>query len=79
MKTKTIYYALWDMQCNRQMATGLNATSKEEVKKGLWSYFEPDREEVFQTDDIDLIDLQLLLDVGEFLLMESEEPFEELD
>ncbi len=79
MKTKTVYFALWDKQCNRQMATGLNETSKEGVKNELWSYLAPDREEVFQTNDINDVDLKLLLDVGEFHLMESDVPFDELD
>jgi hypothetical protein len=70
-----MYYALWDTQTDCRMATGLNCTSKEDVKVELWEYFSPDREEVFLTDDIDDINLELLLEVGEFLLEESEIPF----
>ncbi len=74
---KTVYYSLWDLQVNRRMGTGLNCTTKEEIKEGLWDFFESDREEVFLTDDINEVSLNLLLEVGEFRLDTSEEPFEE--
>jgi hypothetical protein len=74
-----MYYALWDTQCNRMMATGRNCQSKEDVKKALWSYNEPDREEIYLTNNIDDVSLELLLEVGEFLLMEQETPFDDID
>ena len=72
-----MYYSLWDSQVNRRMATGLNCTSKEDVKKQLWDYFEPEREEVFLTNNIDEVTLDLLLEVGEFMMEESEVSFDE--
>ena len=74
-----MYYSLWDTQVNRRMATGCNCTTKEEVKEQLWDYFAPDREEVFLTDDINNITLDLLLEVGEFILEEQETPFHDED
>jgi hypothetical protein len=74
---KPIYYSLWDLQCNRRMYTGLNCTSKDDVKNQLWDYFMPEREEVFLTNDINNVSLDLLLEVGEFTLETSEEPFKD--
>ena len=74
-----MYYALWDTQVNRMMYTGRNCTTKEEVKKQLWDYFTPDREEVFLTNDINDVTLELLLEVGEFILEEKNEPFPDDD
>jgi hypothetical protein len=70
-----MYYALWDTQVNRRMATGCNCTTKEGVKKQLWDYFQPDREEIFLTNNIEDVSLDLLLEVGEFILEEQEQPF----
>lgn len=72
-----MYYSLWDNQCGRRMATGCNCQTKKDVKEELWSYYEPDRKEIFLTDNIRKVTLELLLDVGEFTLEESEVPFEE--
>jgi len=72
---KTTYYALWDLQTNKRMATGLNCQSLDDVKYELWCYFEPDRVEIFLTDDIDEVTLDLLLEVGEFVLEKSDKPF----
>ncbi len=74
-----MYYALWDIQCNRYMATGRNCQNKEEVKKQLWEYLQPDRKEIFLTDNINDVSLDLLLEVGDFILEESEKPFDEED
>ena len=72
-----MYYSLWDSQCGRRMATGCNCQSKKEVKEQLWGYLEPDRKEIFLTDNINKISLGLMLDVGEFILEKSKVPFEE--
>ena len=71
-----MYYALWDNQCGTRMHTGRNCTNKTDVKKELWSYYEPDRKEIFLTDNIRLVTLELLLEVGEFTLEQSDVPFE---
>ena len=74
-----MYYRIFDTQTGCYMATGHNATSKEQVKTGVWDYFLPDREEIFLTDDINKISLQILLDVGEFILEDSKTKFEEFE
>lgn len=74
-----MYYALWDKQCDRMMCTGRNCTTKDDVKEELWSYMEQDREEIFLTDNVNDVTLDLLLEVGEFDLMESEAPYDEDD
>ncbi len=74
---KPIYYSLWDLQCNRRMATGLNCTTLEDVKRELWDYAEPDREEIFLTNDMNDISLDLLLEVIELQLESSDVPYED--
>jgi hypothetical protein len=59
------------------MCTGRNCTTKQQVKEELWSYYEPDRKEIFLTDNIRKVSLDLLLEVGEFTLEKSRQPFPE--
>ena len=73
------YYRLYDKQNGRYMATGHNCTSKKQVKEQLWDYFEPDREEIFETSDSNDISLKLLLEVGEFILEKSKTKFPDQD
>ena len=77
MARKKTYYALWDEQYGRRMATGCNCTTKTEVKEQLWAYYEPDRKEIFLTDNIRKVTLQLLLEIGEFTLEQSDVPFDD--
>ena len=73
------YYRLFDTQTGGYMHTGYNCTSKEEVKEELWSYNEPDREEIFLTDDINEVELQTLLVVNGVILEESSVKFDDLE
>lgn len=72
-----MYYRLMCFQTGSPMATGLNCQTKEEVKEQLWDYYTPDREEIFLTEDINEVTLELLLDVGEFILEENNVPFDD--
>ena len=72
MEYEKPYYALWDKQSERRMYTGLNCRTKEDVRKELIDYLQPDVEEIYLTDNPKL---QLMLEVCEFILEESEIPF----
>ena len=70
-----MYYRLFDTQTGDYLHTGFNCQTKGDVKRELWSYFELDRKEIFLTNNINKVSLQLLLDVGEFILEESKTPY----
>ena len=72
-----MYYRIFDTQTGSHMATGLNCQTKEEVKEELWDYYSPDREEIFLTEDINEVTLELLLEVGEMILEEDNVPFDD--
>lgn len=70
------YYALYDLQCGRRMATGLNTTSLKKMKEAMLSYFSGDH------DDDELKDLQKcsateLCAAYEFKILKQKKKFKE--
>lgn len=71
---KKRYYALWDNQTKRHMATGMNTTSKEELKESMISYLSADR----SAEELDVLDTYTadeIASIYEFIIEESETIF----
>lgn len=70
-----MFYRLYDTQTGCYMATGYNASSKEELKNDFISYKQGDAQDEF-LEDVDIIDTILSDD---FIIEESDIPFDEIE
>lgn len=70
------YYALWDNQCGRYMCSGLNSTSKEELKTALIGYLSADK----SAEELDILETHTVEEIAsmyEFTIEKSEKKFQE--
>lgn len=74
-----MYYALYDIEEKDYLYSGYNCTSRKEVKEQLWDLLEPEREEIYLTNNINKVSLRLLLEVNLLVLEKSKTPFPERD
>lgn len=70
------YYALWDNQCGRHMASGLNSINHEELKTALMGYLSPERS-AQELDVLETHTVEEIASIYEFIIEKSERKFQE--